>query len=288
MKTCFCLLFICLFINHSHPQSGYYMLRGHNMPLSSINAYDSVYVKNYVELSEKIYASDQDIRSKSISYFYKNVKRVDSTNFVLYHNYFSKYGYMSFDKKKLSKYISDIGQFLTRNYVFQMHFSDCHAFKLLNLIETSIPKKTCNEHDLMDYFITYLWRRTEFENTRIFDAPVHMLLLPSKAKSYYSKYYEYAFNKYMKHCKYHDSDFKYLRLYNLHIQNNKPNYKNTFVKTNSVQYRSLIAEYVHKYPYIINLFLSVSNPDGYKDGYYDIFICTHPKIYKNPDHYIDY
>ncbi len=253
MKNILVILFL-INIPYSFCQSwGYDILKNHNLDLSKIREFKQNEIDNYYFFINNLLATDQEKRNFTLKNQNGNLIKIDSINFKKYSFFIEKNGYYTTnyriwdclykDNYKLIDGIYDydlqkkqfvfiknkkidtikVKDFFLMNYTLQLHFSDRFGFELMNLIEKSITyKKTCNEEDLMNYFVTYLSRNTQFETFKFFGITYHVVLLPNlKDKNSFSKYYKYALNKFLKFKKNYDLNFKYVLFNNLKIDNKK-------------------------------------------------------------------
>lgn len=291
-KIFFIVLLILPYILISSP--GYEILKGHNLSVSKIRDYNKKEIAQFIELFDSIYKMDQCCRkqlnvkdSKQVyANFIKYGMKVDSITFNKYKSFFEQRGYFSFNKTILSKWIPSITDFLLRHNAMQLHFSDNWAFDLMRLIENSINLKSCNEEDLMDYFVTYLFRKTEFKTYEFCEKGFHVVLLPNLESGAFHQYYKYAYCKYMLYCKSRFDDFAYIRVSNVLINDKKKfDWSKAYVKYPENTFLSnRIMEIVHKYNSLVELIIKNSNPYKFEDGTYSVLICNHPNLGTNPNY----
>ena len=266
-----------------YAQTGYYILRDHKLPLSFVRPVKQELKEELPRFLQSIHQSDQAVRRLSFDEFKIRSRSVDSLNFVKYRAFFEKNGYVSFDKKKLETEAKNVDELLLLNYVYHLHFSDRFGIPLIHLITQSIPKQTCNEYDLMNYFVTYLWRKTEFLHWRYLGIPFHTILMPDLSDGKYADYYKYAYEKYIEYCGKRDPSFLYFYLSGINIKNGIINWNayqindywpgiSTKIIDNAVLMLKDIAPFI------------IKNANAYPipDGKYSILFCTHPQFNGNP------
>ena len=286
MKKIICIILLII-PNHIFSKPGYVMLNNHTLPVGKIRAYNTKEILCFVKLFDSINKMDQECRRKPYDYFMKNVRRVDSTTFNKYKNYFEHTGYFSFNRRDIwIKWIKNVDNFLTKNYAMQLHFSDRFAFDLMRLIEKSIYKKSCNEDDLMDYFVTYLFRQTEFKMHCFICQYFHVVLLPNMQSCPFHKYYKYAFYKYVEYCRSSDRSFAFVLLSGISIDvNRKFNWDNIAIKDKTtLASDNLIKKTIKSYRGLLEFIIKDTSPYKFQSGTYSVLLCTHPNVHFSPPH----
>ena len=283
LRSATTLLFILFFSFIANSQTGYVILRDHNLPVSEIKPYsDNLKVSTKIFL-DSLHNSDQDIRHQTYEMIFKQLRITDSLNFLKYRSYFEKTGYLSFDKRRLENDQIDINRLLLSNYVLNIHFSDRTALPLIDLIIRSFPQKTCNENDLMNYFVTYLWRKTEFIGSTFATIPYHIILMPDLDSGKYSRYFKYAYKKYMEHCVKRDPSFLHFYLSGVSIKKGKINWNKYQVQEGWCGiFQQLIHNTVGILRYCATFLIKDANAFEIPDGMYSILFCTHPDFIGNP------
>ncbi len=279
------IIYIILLIipNLIFSEAGYVILKNHTLPIGKIRTYEKFEIIRFKKLFDSIYKMDKECRTKPHDYFMKNGKRVDSTTFNKYKKFFEQTGYFSFNR---DIWIKDADNFLSKNYAMQLHFSDRYAFDLMRLIEKSIYRKSCNENDLMDYFVTYLWRQTEFKFFCYYGFFYHIVLIPNMESCPFHKYYKYAFYKYVEYCRNNDSSFAFVLLSDVSIDSNKKfNWNNIAIKDKTTSLPvHFIKKSVNAYKNLPEFIIRNSNPSKFQGGTYSVLICTHPNIQGSPSY----
>jgi hypothetical protein len=266
-----------------HSQTGYRILENHNLHLSETTPCKKEIINKILYLIDNIHRQDQTVRSKSLDIFIKESRRVDSINFIKFYSFFQKNGYFNLGKNEIPLTEREVSNFLVKYYSLHLHFSDRFGLPLTNLILNSIVKKTCNENDLMNYFITFLWRKTEFVNLTYCGIPYHIVLMPNLHKGTYSKYFNHAFTKYIEYCISKDSNFRYFYLDDLRIANGKLNWDKFNIPTPWNRYfKVLVYNTVNFFMENANTIIKNANALVIPDGTYSILYCTHPNIIGNP------
>lgn len=265
-------------------QNGYQMLWNHNLKISNVKPYSYSKKNNLNNFLESLKDNDQRTRENENSDSVKSKLRYfDSLNFLKYNSYFLKQGYMSFTKERLKSDQYDVERLLLTNYVLNLHFSDRFGINLINLISESIHKGSCDESDLMNYFVTYLWRNVEFSEYKYLGIPFHVVLLPNLENGPYSEYFNYAYNRFLANSLEEDSSFLYATISNVNISGNQFDWVKSKIKG-------------AMHPYLLNILNTVitnlkngivaiikeANALGIPNGNYSILLSTHPKYKYNP------
>jgi hypothetical protein len=209
--------------------------------------------------------------------------KIDSMTFHEYYGFFRERGYFPFTSNFMVKTSQNARNLLLMNYTLQLHYSDCCAFSMFTLIENSVERGCCSEEDLMDYFITYLWRLTEFKNLCFLGKCYHVILLPKLENENFSQFYKYAYQKYLEYCKRIDKDFQFIRCTNLSFS--APDFCWDKVELKSCQIPFLkqkAFEVVYSIRTIIESIVKSNNPYSIDNRDYDLLITTHPKTLCNP------
>lgn len=233
----------------------------------------------FKKLINEIYKDDQTVRTKSVEYFKANVKEVDKRNYYKYRNFILKNGYHSVDYTDSNFYTNrEMTKLIVRNYALQIHFSDFYGMDLLTIIQHSIQRRTCNEKDLMQYFVTYIWRRTQFDY-----AIPHIVAIP-KLKD--STYINFSLNRYLQHCKKVDSTFSFTLIDNCEIRNSQLRWIDSKILKSSlnITIKKLLDSFLFRiFQKNIYEFIRICDPDFKFDGVkFMILFCTHPKTLASP------
>lgn len=173
---------------------------------------------------------------------------------------------------------------MTSYYVSQLHFSDRFGIDLLKIIENSIERNICNQNDLMDYYITYLWRKTEFKRLKFCGfIPTHYILSPNLESGKYSKYYKYALVKYVEYCRSIDDSFTFFYVNVVKCANNNFNF-NEFSISLPFNFtpKKMLNPLMRTISPILAVIFKDSNALDIPDGKYSIIFCTHPHVIGNP------
>ena len=268
--------------------SGYKILNNHKFKVEEIREYKKSEITNFLRVFDSIHKLDQECRTKSQDYFNQNWERVDSITFIKYVELFKKSGYLSFNRNVWRNWMdsTQTTKFLLKNYAQQLHYCDYRGFEFMRLIEHSISKKSCNEDDLMDFFLTYLWRLTEFDDTRCNIVPYKIVLLPNLENGVYSQHYKYTYNKFIEYCgKINENTFFSFRISNLFIDKNLTfNWSHFSINGVDAVYEKFIVKKILESHTIVEDLIKRSNPYGFSGGVYNVLICTYPKLLKNPDY----
>lgn len=156
-KFLFCSVFIVLFASHAN--AWYYDYFTRRQLLTKVAAVDHDLCSKYAEMIHSIYKSDQDCR-KSVS-FKQCIDITDSLNFERYAAFATQNGIIQLNKQNFPDSVERV-TLKQELYIFNLHTSNPYLFQLMPLFEQSIKMRTCDESDLVDYFVTYLSRSTEF------------------------------------------------------------------------------------------------------------------------------
>ena len=135
----------------------------------------------------------------------------------------------------------------------------------------------------MDYFVTYLFRKTEFRTDNIFGYHFSMFLLPDLSKGYFAKYYRYSLNKYLQYAfkKYPDI-FRCIVFDKLFIsKDNKFDWSE--IRTSPMLNDLKVVKYLRDGDLssslrIIERYLLFWHSNIDKDCYYSIVFCKHEGI----------
>jgi hypothetical protein len=123
----------------------------------------------------------QEISTKSI----RNINSVDSISFQKLKSFAGKYGLMQLNRENFT----DSGAACKLMFDFNtilIHLSDKYGLEIMSMYEQAIQKNTCNETDLLNYIVNYLWRRTEFDKGKF---EYFIVPLPDIDKSLYKQVY---------------------------------------------------------------------------------------------------
>jgi len=285
MKKTICIILLII-PNLLFSKPGYDILNNHSLHVGKIRTYNQNEILSFKKMFNSIYIIDQECRTKSYDYFRENVRRADSITFYKYKKFFERTGYFSFNKDIMSKWFPDITNFLLKHYAMQLHFSDRSAFELMSLIEKSIPRESCNEEDLMDYFVTYMFRKTQFKEYFFLGNHFHVALIPNMESGPFCQYYKYAFYKYVEYCKNKDNSFVFVLFSDVVVDKNKNfNWNNFTIKDKTTLFPdNFISEWVKYYKYLPELIIKDSNLYKFQSGKYNVLLCTHPNIRENPQY----
>lgn len=280
MKYLYTILLVCIFFS-GKAQTGYFILRNCPLPVSPLLPANPEKDKAVVDFITMLIRPDQESRQNLAKGWKKILKEKDSLNFSAFEKKFSKEGYFSQDLDRFKKIPgADMTHFPTDVYVLHLHFSDQFGLRLIDLIISSFPKGTCNEKDLMNYIVTYLWRNTEFPNMAYRDQLYHAILLPDMKNAPYAKYIRYAFDQYMKYCGEKDPKFSYLVL-TAEVKNNEIDWPRCSFPSFGI-FNSIVAGKIKERIPGINFRLHDINAGRIKDGTYNILLCSHPGFVGNP------
>ncbi len=307
------IFFILLIVpNLIFSKTGYYMLSNHTLPVSKIREYSQKEILCFKNLIDSIIITDQETRTNKIQL----INKTDSINFEKYSRFIEQYGYYTLNIEILKKYIFpttriineyttyDIKQkkwvtihkrkidtvddrdFFLKNHTLQIHFSDRYAFDLMRLIEKSIYKKSCNEQDLMEYFVTYLWRKTEFKLYCFLGKYFHVALIPNMESCPFFKYYKYALYKYVEYCNSSDRNFAFALISDLSIDCNKKfNWDNITIKDKTTfASDNLIKRGIKFNKSMLEFIIRDTSPYKFQGGIYNVILCTHPNVHFSPSH----
>lgn len=258
------------------------MIKSNRLPLTSFNRPDEKAYQNFERLIDQLFVSDQKVRSMDTKHFFKYAPIVDSVNFSIYRDFMAKNGFVSTIRRE-NKSVTDPDKFRLRNWTLQIHFSDRDGLNLLKMIEQAIDKHQCDEIDLMDYFITYLWRKTEF------DGFIHTFLLPDIEHSKYKAYYLQALNAYASYCQSRNPFFYSFTASNVLFE--KSHFKFSDMKIRS-RYNHDIKSNYDKHPLIYadwwdKLIMSRTAHPKENERYW-VFVSNSTGIISSPDRTTDY
>lgn len=277
-----CFLVFLLKIAAFTQKAGYLFLHNNGLKIQSVQPYKKETVQKFCTLLNDLHRLDQDVRYLSYEKFMMLGKKTDSLNFTRFKKFCDSYGYFSFNhilSDSAEKRLFPAQTF----YTLKIHFSDNFGITLLKIIEQSILKGTCNENDLMEFFITYVWRNTEFKNNYVFDLPFHIVLLPDLENGKYSSYYRFALTKYTEYCVEHDKTFLYFLLSRVMIKNNKICWESYQLNLFLRQYASKqISDWVKLLRSGADILIKEANAFPIPDGEYSIFFSSHPNILTSP------
>ncbi|MBN8672513.1 MAG: hypothetical protein J0L56_00180 [Chitinophagales bacterium] len=281
MHRFFFLFFHILHISVS-AQNGYMMLSEHNFKLSPSKSISPAKIVEIAEFLSQLNKSDQLVRQPGRQWDIKKARQADSINFIYYKKYFNGY-YPSLNSNSVSGKIENRDKLLMDNWILQLHFSDRFAIPVIELISNSVENGTCNELDLMNYVVHYMWRNTEFPNKKFYEKDVHALLLPDLTKAKFAKHIEYAANQYLKYCMEKAPGFKYEILHGFHIKNQAINWSGINSVLSVIPFfNNSFWDVIRRFQEFISFQVKDSNALGVKDGTYTLLICDHPYINSNP------
>jgi len=272
----------CLCWSTPHAQYGYVILQKQPFNLSPTITPSKKSIEVNKVFIDKLHYYDQLYRQIPIDQ--KKLAIIDSLLFIEYRIFYERYGFIPLNKNLVKGMISDYETFLLKSYIFQLHFSDRFAFPYMEVLENSILRKSSNEFDLMDYFVTYLWRKTEFRNFNYFGHTYHVLLLPDLTNSPYVKYYKFALDKYLNYSRIVDDTFVYAILNDINILNNIIDWSQLSVVNTFPILRKKVTEYVNESRKLFNFIFHYANALGIKNGRYSVLITSHPNMLFNPFH----
>jgi hypothetical protein len=287
MKKIICIILILL--HHIAFCEGYDILKNSTLPVGKIKEYDKKEVRGFIALFDSIYKLDQYCRLKTYDYLARYGERTDSITFHRYQDYLEHTGYFSFISDEFKRCIGEKNKLWSRHYAMQLHFSDRYGFDLMQLIERSIRKESCNENDLMNYFITYLWRKTEFKMNYLYQHSCHAVLIPNLDSGSYCKYYGYALYQYLRYCNRRDSNFAFILISHVSMKNNVFCWKDSVIRDKtSLIPDKLIRRGITFYQKVIRSVLGMNDLKNHQADSYFVLFCTHPEISGNPPYTINF
>jgi len=281
------LIIICIIIPlNFFGQPGYWMLKKHQFKVGNIKKFSKEEIDLFKQLLDTINKLDQFYRVRNID---DKIKINDSITFILYKKFCENKGYYSVHPNILNQYSKDKSEYFSKILAFHLHLSGRYGINILEIIENSIKKETCNENDLMDYFITYLSRKTEFDLNRCGLISFHIIILPDLINNKYANFYKYALHQYLNFCIDSKASFLYFSLNNVEFDTNKNiNFNNVIFNENNY--------YINKKILMKLLIINKKNIEDnirfrynkiLKDNYYSVLFCTHPYLKYQPLYELD-
>lgn len=258
------------------------MLFKHKLDLQQPKTIEAPKIKEIANFLSYLKVSDQLVRQPDSVWSISEARKVDSINFLLYRNYFNG-SYPSLYNYTVNDKVVNPSELLMNNWVLQLHFSDRFAIPMMELISKSVDSGTCNQMDLMNYTIHYLWRSTEFPNKDFYGKAIHIVLLPDLTTDKFAQYYQYALQKYLGYCKEKDPLFEFEILNGIFLKNNQLDWSGVIHLLSTLQLADeSTLSLISQFQYIISNRIIDANALSLKNGNYSILICNHPNINTNP------
>jgi len=297
MKSVFVIIVFAIGVyGYSQPRFGYDIVKKCSFAISSAKTPSKYIINDYNHFIDSVIKIDQIDRLSKQSIMIRS----DSCNALAYFWIIKSKGYLTTDinnywlpvfglkskpdcsiKGNNNMQMKLLMQYNKRN-VLHLHFCDRFGVYLMDAIEHSVATdSTCSEEDLMDFVITYLFRKTEFKIDQFMGNYYSIILMPDLLHGSYAHYYNYAVKQYMRYAFRKNPDvFRYVVFDNLFIsKNNKLDWSK--ISTSPV-YENL--KVVH---YLRNGELNVKFLDKYiiywnvgirKNCNYSIIFCRHDGV----------
>lgn len=224
-------------ISVSQNRFGFNVIKSHPFFVRQIQKPSNLFVNDFFQVIDSLLIKDQ-LRLKLDP---EIVSGIDSMNAAAYVRLIRKKGYLTSDinqywnaiygdetvPKSNSPEYAEKSMLLMSNYfkkrfALHLHFCDRFGVYLIQTIEQSVANDSvCSEEDLMDFVITYLFRKTEFKIDQFLGNYYSVILVPNLLHGSYAHYYNYAVNQYMRYAFRENPDvFRYIVFDNLFISNN--------------------------------------------------------------------
>lgn len=132
------------------------------------------------------------------------IDSIDHITFMRLKKFCNKYGLIQINELNYPN-TEEYQRCKHRFFIICMHLSDVYGLDMMALYEASIINGTINEHDLIDYVLVYLQRKTQIGNPdTYFIVPLRNLF-----NNRFSDCYEYAVTSYLKYKNSKNPDFEF-------------------------------------------------------------------------------